>query len=58
MSHAPVHPPCMNEEVAIACIMYVSKIENIAPQEVLWGIVPLANRQTLTDSWQYEKEPE
>jgi hypothetical protein len=48
----------MNEEIAIACIMYVSKKENIAPQEVLWGIVPLANRQTVADSCQYEKEPE
>jgi hypothetical protein len=48
----------MNEEIAIACIMYVSKKENIAPQEVLWGIVSLANRQTVADSCQYEKEPE
>jgi len=58
MSYASMHPPPMNEEIAIACIMYVSKKENIAPQEVLWGIVPLANRQTVADSCQYEKEPE
>lgn len=58
MSDAFVHPARMNEELAIACILYVAQKENLAPQDVLWGIVPIANRQTVCDGCQYEKEPE
>jgi hypothetical protein len=58
MSYACIHDPPMNEELAIACVLYVAAQENLAPDEVLWGIVPLANRQTVADSCQYEKEPE
>jgi hypothetical protein len=57
MSHAFVHPPPMNEELAIQCILYVAQKENLAPQDVLWGIIPIANRQTVCDGCQYEKEP-
>jgi hypothetical protein len=58
MSHAFVHPPPMNEELAIQCILYVAQKENLAPQDVLWGIIPIANRQTVCDGCQYEKKPE
>jgi hypothetical protein len=46
----------MNEELAIACVLYVAEKEGLAPEDVLWGIV--ANRQTVCDGCQYEKEPE
>jgi hypothetical protein len=46
----------MNEELAIACVLYVAEKESLAPEDVLWGIV-IANRQTVADSCQYEKEP-
>jgi hypothetical protein len=46
------------EELAIACVLYVAKQEQITPLEVLWGLVPIANRQIVCDGCQYEKEPE
>jgi hypothetical protein len=46
------------EELAIACVLYVAKQEQITPQKVLWGLVPIANRQIVCDGCQYEKEPE
>ena len=55
MSYAFVHHPPMNEELAIACVLYVAQKEGLAPEDVLWGIV--ANRQTVCDCCQYEKEP-
>ena len=56
MSYACIHDPPMNEELAIACVLYVAEKESLAPEDVLWGIV-IANRQTVADSCQYEKEP-
>ena len=55
MSHAFIHPPPMNEEIAIACIMYVAEKENLSPEQVLWGIVPIANRQTVCDGRSHEE---
>ena len=49
----------MNDrELAIACVLYVAKQEQITPLEVLWGLVPIANRQIVCDGCQHEKEPE
>jgi hypothetical protein len=56
MSYASIHPPPMNEELAIACVLYVAEKESLEPEDVLWGIVPIANRQTVCDGCQYEKE--
>ena len=57
MSHPPsYHWPMNKEELAIACIMYVSEKENLAPERVLWGIVPIANRQTVDDGIGHEEE--
>ncbi len=47
-----------DQELAIACVLYVSKQEGITPEKVLWGLVPIANRQIVCDGCQYEKEPE
>lgn len=44
------------EELAIACVLYVAEQKNLAPQQVLWGIVPIANRQTVDDGIANEKE--
>jgi hypothetical protein len=55
MSDAFIYSPPMNEELAIACVLYVAQKENLAPQEVLWGIVPIANRQTVCDGSAHEK---
>ena len=46
----------MNEELAIACVLYVAEKENLAPEEVLWGIVPIANRQTVDDGIGHEEQ--
>ena len=51
-------PPMTKEELAIACVLYVAEQEQITPQEILWGIVPIANRQIVCDGSPYEKEPE
>jgi hypothetical protein len=56
MSYALIHPPPMNEELAIACVLYVAEKESLAPADVLWGIVPIANRQTVDDSMCHEEE--
>ena len=48
--------PPMNEELAIACVLYVAEKENLALEEVLWGIVPIANRQTVDDGMGHEEE--
>ena len=45
-----------NEELAIACILYVSEKEKLAPQQVLWELLPIANRQTPCDGLGNEKE--
>lgn len=37
------------EELAIACILYVSEKENLAPEQVLWELLPIASRQTVCD---------
>jgi hypothetical protein len=46
-----------DQELAIACVLYVAEKEQITPQEVLWGLVPIANRQIVCDGSQHEKEP-
>jgi hypothetical protein len=56
MSDAFIYSPPMNEELAIACVLYVAQKENLAPEEVLWGIVPIANRQTVDDGIRHEEE--
>jgi hypothetical protein len=56
MSDAFIYSPPMNEELAIACVLYVAEKENLAPEEVLWGIVPIANRQTVDDGIGHEEE--
>lgn len=43
------------EELAIACILYVAEKEKLAPEGVLWGIVPIANRQTVCDGSAHEE---
>ena len=48
--------PPMNEKLAIACVLYVAEKENLAPQDVLWGIIPIANRQTVDDGVGHEEE--
>ena len=48
--------PPMNEELAIACVLYVAEKENLATEAVLWGIVPIANRQTVDDGLGHEEE--
>lgn len=59
MSYPMRHDARMiREELAIACILYVAKQEGITPEKVLWGLVPIANRQIVCDGCQYEKEPE
>jgi len=55
MSYAWIYPSPMNEELAIACVLYVAQKENLAPEEVLWGIVPIANRQTVCDGLRHEE---
>lgn len=47
-----------NEELAIACILYVSEKQGITPEAVLWGLVPIAIRHIVCDGWQHEKELE
>ena len=47
-----------DQELAIACVLYVAEQEQITPQEVLWGIAPIANRLIVCDGCQHEKEPE
>jgi hypothetical protein len=46
------------EELAIACILYVAEKEGITYEELLWGLVPIANRQIVCDGCQHEKKPE
>ena len=55
MSYPVADDPHMNEDLAIACVLYVAEQEKISPVDVLWGIVPLANRQTLDDGITNEK---
>jgi hypothetical protein len=43
-----------DEELAIACILHVAEKEGLDPVEVLWGIVPLANRQAVCDGLNHE----
>lgn len=43
------------EELAIACLLYVSEQENVTPQNLLWGLVPIENRSMLSDSSPNEK---
>ena len=50
--------PMNDKELAIACVLYVAHQEKITPQEVLWGIVPIANRLIVCDGSLYEKEPD
>ena len=56
MSDAFIYSSPMNEELAIACVLYVAQKENLSPQEVLWGVLPIANRQTVDDSIRHEEE--
>jgi hypothetical protein len=43
------------EELAIACIMYVAEKERLAPEQVLWELLPIASRQTVCDGSSNEK---
>lgn len=59
MSHPTPHNAPMNrEELTIACVLYVAQKESITAEQVLWGIVPIANRLIVCDGSAYEKEPE
>ena len=47
----------MKQELAIACILYVAEKEGLAPEEVLWALVPIANRHIVSDTcWHEEAE--
>jgi hypothetical protein len=48
----------MNEEMAIACILYTAEKEGLTPEQVLWGLVPIENRHIVSDTSQYEEDTE
>jgi hypothetical protein len=48
----------MKEELAIACILHVAQQEQLTPENVLWALVPMANRHIVSDTSQYEKATE
>jgi hypothetical protein len=55
MTDVSLYKQTMNdEELAIACILHVAEKEGLDPVEVLWGIVPLANRQAVCDGLNHE----